>query len=266
MIKGGISMKKVKYYISILVILSLMLSGCSNNPKDSNDPSGSNNFDTLKKMSFTYELHNDIVIPEGYEDLSFDSAFYMTFYDSSYKGFVAEIVPIEYIFYYVIDKDEDTGDMSLDGYAEVKCSIQKMSQKFNLTEYSDKDIVYVRQNIYLAPIDDEAFLEMAKSIGAYKNGAAIEGTYKVPNKYINESDYSLRIRDCAGMLLGDKPYYSYINFQHDIAYFSYMFYGLNEEIDNVPGKNTTIMKNFKEFLESNDPDLLSIDNQSITKP
>lgn len=240
-------MKKITCYALIFVITSLLLVGCSNNLT-----SGSKNIDTLENLTLIYTVPEDNVKLEGYDDI--DSVINRFFGDNSNKGLIAEIVPIEYTFYYTIDKDEDTGKLYLDGYAECKCSIQKISQKYNPTNYSGKEI-FIRQDVFLEPINEENAIEMLKSVGAYKNENYVEGTYKVPSKFINALDYRLIMCDASLMLLGDKSYYSFITFDNDIAYLYMVSDGSNEKKDDVPDDIKASVDNFQKFLTNNDPDL-----------
>lgn len=210
----------------------------------------------LKKLTMIYETPDDVVIPKKYDGI--DSVVNEFFGDDSNNGFFAEIVPVEYIFYWTIYKDEYIGENLLGGYAECKCSVRKKSQKFNLSKDSAEE-VYIRQRIFLDPLDEETRMEIAESVGAYKNGTVIEGTYKVPSKFINDTDYRLIITYSDLMLLGDKPYYAFIAFSNDIAYLYNLSDGLNENIGDVPDGYKTAMNNFHDFLKINDPDLLSQD-------
>lgn len=246
-------MKKITHYISILAALALVLTGCSYGPTNSN------NMEALKSMTLTYAPEMpDIVLPEGFDD-SIDSSVNKYFSIDSNKGLIAEIVPTEYIFYYIFDKDEDAGRMLLHGYAECRCSVKKTSQKYNLLNYSPEEI-YIRQKIFLDPINEEAAIEMLKSIGACKNETIIEGTYRVPSKFINETDYKLVVKDSSPMLLGDKPYYAFISFYDDIAYLRMLSDGSNETKGDVPAEIASSIDGFNDFLKIYDPDLLGQEN------
>lgn len=249
-------MKKIMHYISILVIASLVLVGCSYGYKNSNNSSKTENMNVLNNLTLIYTIPEDNVVLERYDNI--DSVVSKFFSDESNNGFIAEIVPVEYVFYYTIDEDEDTGKLYLDGYAECRCSVQKISQKFNLSKNSAEEI-NIRQNVFLEPINEEAAIEMLESIGAYKNDICIEGTYKVPSKFINEADYRLIMSDPSLMLLGDKPYYSLITFEDDIAYLYMVSDGLNENRGDVPDDIKASVNSFQEFLTINDPNLLNQD-------
>lgn len=214
--------------------------------------------DALKKLALTYKIPDDNIVIKSDESMDIDSVINKFFGDDSNNGLIAEIVPVEYVFYYTMNKDEDTGEFYLDGYAECKCSVQKVSKKFNLSKHSVKEI-YIRQNIFLQPISEETTKEILENIGAYKNDACIEGTYKVPGKFINESDYRLIISESSLVLLGDKPYYSFITFNNDIAHLYMISDGLNGNTGDVPDDIKASVNNFQNFLKNNDPDLLSQD-------
>lgn len=240
--------------------LLLVLEGCSYGPTNSNNSSRSDNMDVLKNLTLTYTVPEDMGVPEGYDNI--DTVVNKFFSNKSNNGFIAEIVPIEYVFYYTIDKYGDNGKLYMNGYAECKCSVEKISQKFNLSNYSAEEI-YIRQDVYLEPLNEEALKEMLESIGAYKNGTCIEGTYKIPSKFINETDYRLLMSDSSLMLLEDKPYYSFITFDDDIAYLACLYTvsdSLNENMDDIPSDIITSGDDFQKFLVANDPDLLAQDD------
>lgn len=236
-------MKKISFYMVIILILSFVLVGCS---------SGSNSMNALKKLSVTYTTPENIVVHTDYTDVG--SVVNKFFSDNSNRGFIAEIVPLEYAFYYTIEHDTDTGTFYLRGYAECKCSIKKISQKFNLSAYSDKEIS-IRQDVFLQPINENAAKEMLEYVGAYKNGSGVEGTYKVPDKFINENDYRLVMKNPTVMLLGKESLYSFITFYDGIPYLSMICGDLNGYKNDIPDDILTSMTNFKEFLETNDSEL-----------
>ncbi len=236
-------MKKIMCCVAVLLSLSLALAGCSKQQ----------NMDVLKELTLNYKIPPDFAVPE--ESDTFDSSVNKLL--NTDNGFIAKILPVEYIFYYTIDKDEDTGEIYMDGYAECRCSIQKISQKFNVSNYSAEEI-YIRENVFLEPVNEEALKKMLESIGAYKNDTCIEGTYKIPNKFINATDYRL-LAESQFMWLEDKPYYSLIRFDDDVAYLSYCYMesdGLEDNRDDMPNDIITSSDNFRKFLETNDPDLL----------
>ena len=244
-------MKKTKCCLAILISLSLMLIGCSNESGNSNEPSGPQNLDTLKELSVVYGIEEDRIIIN--ED--FDVAVNKFFSDSSNDGLFAEIVPLGYTFYMTLSKDDDTGILYLDGYAECRCSIKKKSQKYNISKHSGEEI-YIRQNVHLQPLNDEAELRLAKEVGALKGETCIEGTYKVPEKLINKTDYRLFMREPVLMLLEDKSYYSFIKFYNDIAYLGVTIDGSIVDSENVPDDVKKSCKDFYKFLTENDPELL----------
>ena len=102
-------MKKTKCCLAILISLSLMLIGCSNESGISNEPSGPQSLDTLKELSVVYGIEEDRIIIN--ED--FDVAVNKFFSDSSNDGLIAEIVPLGYTFYMTLSKDDDTGILYL---------------------------------------------------------------------------------------------------------------------------------------------------------
>jgi len=245
-------MKKTKCCLAILISLSLMLIGCSNESGISNEPSVPRNLDTLKELSVVYGIEEDRIIIN--ED--FDVAVNKFFSDSSNDGLFAEIVPLGYTFYYTVSKDDYTGEFYLDGYAECRCSIKKKSQKYNISKHSGEEI-YIRQEVFLDPLNEDAMLRILKDVGACKDDETyIAGTYKVPEKLINKTDYRLLMKEPVLMLLEDKSYYSFITFYKDIAYLGVTIDRSIVDSENVPDDVKESCKNFYKFLTENDPELL----------
>ncbi len=241
-------MKKIIICLMILVIFSSALTGCSDMITNTGSLYKSKKMNVLKELTLTYQSSDNIVFRDGIPSVveSLDSYFK----DDSNKGFLAKIAPIEYIFYWKVTKGNETFYFS--GYAECRCSIQKISQKYNLTNYSEEDEIYIRKDVLLDPLNEELLLEIMKKIGGYKNESPVEGTFKVPDEYINASDFKLRIHDATWLLLEDRSYYSFIKFDDNVAHLPLICYSSNEKGADAIGDIT-----FPEFLIKNDPDLLS---------
>ena len=173
------------------------------------------------------------------------------FSESTYKGCVAEIVPEEYIYYYVVRDDN-----KIDGYAECRCKITNISKKYNNTEYEVGDIINVRQQIYLELINEDAVLKMLKNVGAYKGNKLIPGVYKINNNLINENDFRLLILDSDFVLAENQPCYAIISVDDNIPYLGTVCYKNDDYNQNIPSDLSSAVSYLKEFLLENDKDML----------
>lgn len=188
-------------------------------------------------------------------ETDFASAVQTFFANKENKGFIAEIVPMEYTFYYVVEIDEDFERNLLKGYAECKCSIQKMSQKYNSSGYTNK-VISIRQDIYLQPLNQTALMEMMENLGAVVDGQAVAGTYKVPNRYINEKDYKLLVGEYTVPLLSEEMFYAYVTYHDGIPYFAAVCNDSSEYDSNIPKDIVTNMESFRKFLAVTEPEAI----------
>ena len=239
-------MKKISFMLAIVIVLSFVFTGCSNHSQTDDILS----METLKKLKVSYSIQ-DNVVKDSYPDMfSRMSAHYS---ESSQKRFLAKVEPIEYIFYYTSVLEDDTGMYRIRGYAECRCRIIKMSQKYDLAEYGEEEIL-VRQDIVPFTTNEELFRKIREEIGLYKDGSYVEGAFRIPAKYINEEDLQIDIRESIGLLLGEKPYYVEIVFWNDIPYFDYVY---NEDESCLSKYIKDSAMEFKDFLLTCDPELMN---------
>ncbi len=78
-------------------------------------------------------------------------------------------------FYFTLEYDDNDNGYEWKGerYAECRCLIKKMSQKYNSSDYYTGQEINVRQKFYLN-FNDEVTDEMIESAGALKDGKLIE--------------------------------------------------------------------------------------------
>ena len=205
-------------------------------------------------------MENSFLYPQNYdyEDIVYDPDSVINYEEysdreSEHKGLIAEIVPEEYIYYYVVS-DENR----VNGYAECRCKITNISEKYNNTEYKVGDIIYVRQFIFLEALNYIEVLKMYKSIGAIKNFKAVEGVYKANNKLINGNDYKLLIQSPTVVLTEGQPCYASINIDNSngILYLGNVCYKNDDYNQNIPSDLSSAVSYLKEFLLENDKDML----------
>ena len=67
---------------------------------------------------------------------------------------------MDYDFIQNVTRDEDTNVVYIDGYAECRCRIEKVSAKYNSCNVNENDIITIKQAIYLEPMNEKAFEEM----------------------------------------------------------------------------------------------------------
>ena len=241
-------MKKISFMLAIVIVLSFVFAGCSNHSQADDILS----METLKKLKVSYSIPDDIVEPENpYPDMA--SKMSARYVDGLYNGFVAKVEPIEYIFYFTPVLNDTNGLYNISGYAECRCRIVKMSQKYVSAEYGEEEIL-VRQRIVPRSINRELFLKIREEIGMYKDGSYVEGAFRIPAKYINEDNFEIEVFEERGMLLGEEPYYVEIDFLHDIPWFGYVY---NEDEGCIPNNAIDSAMEFKDFLLTCDPELMN---------
>ena len=241
-------MKKISFMLAIVIVLSFVFAGCSNHSQADDILS----METLKKLKVSYSIQEEFVVPDKlYPDMA--SKMSARYVDGLYNGFVAKVEPIEYIFYFTSVLNDQNGMYHISGYAECRCRIIKMSQKYDLAEYGEEEIL-VRQDIVPFTTNEELFRKIREEIGLYKDGSYVEGAFRIPAKYINEEDLQIDIRESIGLLLGEKPYYVEIVFWNDIPYFDYVY---NEDESCLSKYIKDSAMEFKDFLLTCDPDLMN---------
>ncbi len=256
--------KNVRILIFAL-LFSLIITafvGCSG---DKDDTSAENEHDAtgaanaLKKLGVIYETAE--TAPQFNRAVDCETAINNFFSDETHKGFIAKISPIEYTFYYTVTNDAVADTYVVGGYAECKCSITNVSRLFNLSEYSEREIV-VRQKMYLVPKDTEYTSNILERVGALHKtesgeSKAVDGTYKIPDEFISASKFSLRISDETQVLSGEGPYYALIYFDGDTAHFYSICDGRDEYGAALPTDVATRASDFKKYLLANYPQTLA---------
>ena len=231
----------INFVLIIMVSAMCCLSGCINNIVE------------LSSLSLEYvEVDNYIDKEETvYESID------CYFSEPTRKGLIAKINPSKYTFIYNVYRDEDTGSIFIDGYAECTCSIVQISQRYNNSEYNEGDSITIRQSIYLEPLNDEAMSKMFKNIGAYKNNEVVLGQFKANNAYINENDYRLIVSESTIILSDKQAYFAFITIEKDIPYLSMICPQKDEALQRLPDEILLGISNFKAFLLTNDNNLFN---------
>ncbi len=183
------------------------------------------------------------------------------FADTDKNGFIARITPLEYRFYYDIKEDEFTDLPYVDGYAECICKIDKVSEKYNSSNFAGGGKITVRLDLYLSPsksISEETLLDMMTDMGAYKNKETKTGVFAIPAKYVNENDFDILTHDPRGALPLNESFYAFIIAEPRCPYgFSYVCPTSDKLFDRLKWDDDILQsaKNFRAFVKENDKSL-----------
>ena len=181
------------------------------------------------------------------------------------KGAIARIVPQGYRFFWIVKKDDLSDSFYVDGFAECVCRVDSVSTRHNTLALAGGDVVTVRQNIHLMPkTEDEAFVTMITEIGAFRDGTPREGTFQIPERYINETDFGFLIHDLFGILYAGEAYdvmlgQSALSGQPDCLFFRYLCPVSEERLTACRWEPDIVFcaENFRTYLTENEPDILS---------
>ncbi len=229
----------------IVLVISIIITGCSS--EASND---------FEKMDIKYEYTKNFDSYENRTEGSL-SEYMSTFFSlKTGSGFLAIIKPtdVKYCHTYFYDNQ---GEFTCDGFALYECRIEFISSEYNTNGFNDKNIT-IRMNISLQPTNDNAMQKLAESIELIENNNYKPGTYVIPQKLINKTDYTVIINQNTLLLLQNCSYYAFIECNGDnnwlvslcpvneSAYKSFL------EDTSLPTEVINNMKCIKEFIADSD--------------
>lgn len=178
-------MKKVFLFIATVMLLtSLILTGCSNSLPDNKQEKGNDfNYDLLLQMTRSYVGEADSVKYESLEQ------FKNQVFSQDVTGAFATIECVDIVFYITVRHDGE--DVMISGKAVSKCKVVAIGETFNNYNVKSSSIVEFVQDYYLIPTHENDTVDMFESFGA---NFIKDSTGAVIGMEIEDGDYALQIK------------------------------------------------------------------------
>ena len=181
--------------------------------------------------------------------------------ENTHTGFIAIIRPVEVSFYHRYRTLNDPDDVYRDGFAIYKCSVESVSSVYNTCGSLNEKTVSVRVREFLEPRNEKTDKKVAEEVGIIKDGKVVLGTYRIPDKYINSTDYRVLLLPHAVCMPEEGSYYAFLwKIEEDGDVFRCAVLcpaddGLYEKMKkqmSLPGEVVEQMATFRKFIDSKD--------------
>jgi len=174
--------KSLLITIAILLLISLMFTGCSN---VSSDDSGVTMYDLLLQMPKTYVGESDKLLYTSLKQYETE-----VFSNKMIKGALATIECVDTVFYITVRHDGE--DIMVSGKAVAKCKIVDLGKTFNDYGVRSDAVLEFVQDYYVIPTNHNDKVDMFKSFGAdFKE----DSTGAIIEMEIKDGDYILEIQE-----------------------------------------------------------------------
>ena len=171
--------------ITVILLTSSILIGCSNSQHKDVQAIESLNYDLLLQMPKNYIGEADSVEYESLEQFKKH-----VFLNDIVQGALATIECIDTVFYITVRHDDE--DVMISGKAVSKCKIVTVGETFNGYNVKNDTVVELVQDYYIIPTDEEDSVDMFESFGASFVKDAKGGVIEMK---IEDGDYLLQIKE-----------------------------------------------------------------------